>query len=411
MSHRSIHLRSLAAICLLLVVTGCASRSYQSQDVMAAAFLERAEELSDDDIIVRAAVPTARETRKLIGLDLYAQGVQPVWLEVTNNTQQRARVSHWSIDRHYFSPIEVAYMNKGEYDGQGYTDMEAWFHRNGLPRIVPPGETRKGFVFTNYRPGTKGFSLDIFANRAAHNFTFFVPMPGFTPDFQNVDFAAIYDPETQRTLDIPGLRSVLENELSCCAASPDGKADAAPFNLVLVAPPKAIRRSLLRSGWTETAKDDPATAPARSNFYRERPPDGVFYKSRTDGNERIELRLWLSPWTMEYGLVWVGQVVYGTNDASLFAEFFTPYSPAADLDNAVRFILQDFWYNQSVIRAGYVKGVGRVPKDAPRETFNGHEYFTDGTRLVMQLSEEPVAFDETVIIYPETPLPELSDDD
>jgi hypothetical protein len=405
------HLRTLATLCLLLVVTGCASRSYQSQDVVSAPFMERMQELSDGPVTVRAAVPTARETRKLTGLDLYDQGVQPVWLEVTNNSEQGARISHWSIDRHYFSPIEVAYMNKGAYAGQGYADMEAWFHHNGLPRIVPPGETRKGFVYTNYRPGTKGFSLDVFANRAAHNFTFFIPMPGFTPDFENVDFAGIYDPELLRTLDIPGLRAALENELPCCAASPDGEADAAPFNLVLVAPPRAIRRSLLRSGWTETTQDDPATALARANFYRDRPPDGVFYKSRADGNERIELRLWLSPWNLEQGLVWVGQVVYGINDASLFAEFFTPHSPAADLDNAVRFILQDFWYNQSVVRAGYVGGVGRVPKEAPRESYSGHEYFTDGARLVMQLSEEPIAFDETIIIYPDTPMPELSDDD
>jgi hypothetical protein len=167
----------------------------------------------------------------------------------------------------------------------------------------------------------------------------------------------------------------------------------------------------LRSNWIETTRDDPATAPARGNYFMDRPPDGVFYKDRADGNERIELRIWLSPWTMDQGLVWVGQVVYGVNDASLFAEFFTPHSPGADLDSAVRFILQDFWYNQSVIRAGYVGGVGRVPKDYPRVSFSGHEYFTEGTRLVMQLSEEPVAFDETIIIYPDTPLPELGDDE
>ena len=410
MSMPSRFMRNLTVIALALLVTGCASRSYQSQDVMTASFLERMAEMTEGPITVRAAVPTARETRTLTGLDLYKQGVQPVWLEVTNSGQQGARISHWSIDRHYFSPIEVAYMNKREYAGQGYNDMESWFHSNGLARIVPPGETRKGFVYTNLRPGTKGFSLDVFANRAAHNFTFFIPMPGFIPDFQNVDFAGIYNPEAIRKVDIPGLRQVLENELPCCASAPNGEPAAAPFNVVLVAPPRALRRALLRSYWTETTRDDPATALARGNLFMDRPPDGVFYKSRQDGNERIELRLWLSPWTMEQGQVWIGQVVYGVDDISLFAEFFTPYSPAADLDSAVRFILQDFWYNQSVVRAGYVGGVGSVSKDAPRTSYDGHEYFTDGARLVMQLSEEPVAFDETIIIYPDTPVPELGDD-
>ncbi len=390
---------SLATLCLLVIVAGCASRDYRSQETAAAPFMNRIQEETDGAVTVRAAVPTASETQALTGLDLYAQGIQPVWLEVINDGQQNARISHWSIDRHYYSPIEVAYMNKRVYAGQGYTDMEAWFHRNGLPRIVPPGESRSGFVFTNFRQGTKGFNLDVFANRVAHNFTFFIPMPGFTPDFQNVDFAALYEPAQRRNLDVPGLRDLLENELPCCASDDAGEPIGAPFNLILVATPRAVRRSILRGGLVETTRDDPTTALARANHFMGRPPDGVFYQSRPDGNERLEIRLWLSPWTVGDENVWVAQTVYSTNDAQRFFEFLTPESPSADLDSALAFAMQSAWYNQSVVRAGYVKGVGAVSPDQPREALGGHEYFTRGNRLVMQLSEEPVALDESRIIY------------
>ena len=40
-----------------------------------------------------------------------------------------------------------------------------------------------------------------------------------------------------------------------------------------------------------------------------------------------------------------------------------------------------------------------MPVDQPRQALGGHEYFTNGLRLVLQLSEEPVALDETRIIY------------
>jgi len=402
----------LLVVCLLVLLAGCASRSYQSQDVFASPFLERLQERTDGPVTVRTAVPTAEETLALTGLDLYKQGIQPVWLEVTNNSDQGARISHWSIDRHYFSPIEVAYMNKGKYAGEGYDDMEAWFHHNRLPRIVPAGETRKGFVFTNYQHGTKGFSLDVFANREAHSFTFFVPMPGFTPDFAKVDFATLYDPAEIRQLgDIEALRKALENDLPCCGEGPEGERNGAPFNVILVGTPRSVRRSLLRGDWIETTADDPVTAPARANHYRKRPPDGVFHKFRPDGSERIETRLWLSPWRIGNNAIWIGQIVYSTSDADRLIEYLTPQSPSADLDSAVRFILQDAWYNQSIIKAGYVKGVGQVPRDAPRESFSGHEYFTDGLRLVLQLSEEPVNIDEGRIIFSDTPIPKVTDRD
>jgi hypothetical protein len=100
--------RFLSIIVLSLVVIGCATRPFQGADIDASDFLQRSISQDQGSIRVTAAVPDASETEALIGLDLYKQGIQPVWLKVENNGTGWARIATWSVDRDYFSPIEVA---------------------------------------------------------------------------------------------------------------------------------------------------------------------------------------------------------------------------------------------------------------------------------------------------------------
>ena len=178
-------LRVIAVGLIALLLSACATRPYDGTDVSSAGFLQRSITQEIGDLVVTAAVPDAEETALLTGLDLYEQGVQPVWLKVENRSDTRARIATWSIDRHYFSPIEVAYTNRKKFSSQGYLDMERWFKDTGMPRFIPAGETRSGLVFTNLRRGTKGFNLVIFANGTSQDFTFFVPLPGFVADRLN----------------------------------------------------------------------------------------------------------------------------------------------------------------------------------------------------------------------------------
>ena len=91
---------------------------------------------------VAAAVPDAKETLALTGLDLYQQGIQPVWLEVTNLGEQPVRTAVRSVDENYFSPMEVAWKYRKRLSEKGRADMERWFFENQLPRRVPAGETQ-----------------------------------------------------------------------------------------------------------------------------------------------------------------------------------------------------------------------------------------------------------------------------
>ena len=406
-------LRLIAVGLLALVLSACATRPYDT-DVGSAAFLQRSITQEMGDLVVTAAVPDAEETLQLTGLDLYEQGVQPVWLKVENRSPTRARIATWSIDRHYFSPIEVAYTNRKKFSSDGYRDMERWFKDNGMPRFIPAGETRSGLVFTNLRRGTKGFNLVIFANRSSHDFTFFVPLPGFVADFMEVDFANLYTPEEIRELDLPSLKIVLEEELHCCARDPADELDGGPFNVVFLGTGMAVRRAMLRGGWLETSAEAGVVDRARRQRFDGRQPDAIFMQERedSDGNERIQLHLWMSPWRANEEPVWVGQVFYVSPESnfinqfedetvrdSALLSFFVQESVMADIDSAQRFLLQNLWYNGAMKAAGFVDGVGEVPIDKPITGFGGGAYFTDGWRLVAFLSEDPVAFDDVLIRF------------
>jgi hypothetical protein len=413
-----------ALFCLVFVIAGCAVRPYHGADVDTASFLERAETQQQGSLRVTAAVPDAVETEALTGLDLYEQGIQPVWLKVENTGSAIARVATRSIDKDYFSPIEVAYKNRKKFSSRGYEDMQRWFHGNRLERLIPPGESRSGLVFTNLKPGTKGFNLDIFSNRRATSFTFFLPLPGFTADYTRVDFDNLYPENQIQQLDQAGLKTVLEEELPCCATDDTGELNGGPINLVLVGTPAAVRRSLLRGEWLETSADQKMAARAREHLYRGRQPDTVFYLVRADGNERLQVNLWAAPVRVGSDWVWVGQVFYRSHDRPLVeylreqqrlknSEFFSRFvgeNVSADIDSAQRFILQNFWYNHSLLKAGYVAGAGACPLENPCSTFDGVGYFTDGERVVMFLSETPVALDECRIIYDGHLEPTVGDD-
>ena len=407
------HAALLGCTLCILLIAGCGMQPYRGVSLETAPFLARSMVREDGPLRVTAAVPDAGETLALTGLDLYSQGIQPIWLKVENTGDAPARISLWSIDRNYFSPIEVAYMNRKRFSSKGYEAMQRWFYDNALPRVVPAGEARSGLVFTYLTPGTKGFNLDVFSSRVSYNFTFFVPIPGFTPDYMRVDFAALYGADEIRQLDVGSLKPLLEEELPCCAGGPEEGDAGGPLNAVFVGTPLALRRSLLRAGWQETEAESEDSARARQQRFDGRAPDAIFHLERKDGDERLGLLLWRAPWDVDGEPGWVGVVYYTVLDKAFLARLksgsavrdsaflsrFANESVSADTDSASRLMVQRFWYSQSLAKLGLVTGVGEATVDNPHVTFDGTAYFTNGLRHVVFLSETPVALDDTEEIY------------
>lgn len=389
-------IRAPALACLLAVCSGCATQAFAPELIELSPFMQRGISHGDDAIVVTAAVPTATEVESLVGIDLHDDGIQPVWLEIENNGDSGVRVALTSIDEDYFPPLEVSWQYRKRFGTDYRQALDRWFYENGMPRRIAAGETRSGFVYTRLSEGTKSFNIDVFSSLGSSQFTFFVPRPGFDPDYLSVDFHSLYDASDVTTTDIDGLRSLISN-WPCCTTDESGEALGDPFNVVIVGTPQAVRRSLLRGEWLETEIGSPATRMARTHYFQGRYPDGTFHNSRPDGGENKELRLWLAPVLVEGLTVWLGQVSYDMS-GNLFARKFSDRRIDPDLDAARMFLVQNLWYGQSLRAVTMASGVPRAPIAKPNTNFHGAEYFTDGLRAVLFVSEMPVAMDETELI-------------
>jgi len=374
-----------------LLISGCAGRAYVVNDTETPDFLSRALTQKEAGITVQAAVPDADETAELFGLPLYGKKVQPVWLKIHNNSSELLRLTIWSVDPDYFSPLEVAWMFRNGYSAEGKAAIEKTLYNAALVRRIPAGETRSGFVYTHLKPGTKGFNIDLLSSKPdSHSFTFFVPMPGFLPDYMSVNLKDLYAPDEVRTLEADTLRTALKN-LDCCATDESGLQSGTPMNIALVGTGVAVQRALLRSDWQETEQGSKYGELARQQFYKGRIPDGTFIKVRADGTERKELRLWKAPFKIDEKWVWTGQVVNVIADS--IGKARKPLV-AGDMDGPAIFLMQDLWYGQSLEAIGFVRTMDAVPADDPVFTFNDLNYFTKGIRSVLILSEDPVALNE-----------------
>lgn len=370
-----------------LLLAACAgTRVYVPSGASATAFQSRAVEQVNGPLRVRAAVPDAQETLALTGLDLHSQGIQPVWLEVENQGDSTFWLVHKSIDPDYFSPIEVAYMNRKGWTRDSQAAMEKWFWQSGLGRQLAAGETMQGYIYTHVVPGTKGFNIEAIGSGLSWDMTFFIPMPGFQPDYMNVDFQSLYSAGQRVDLDPDELRQQLGRLLPCCSSSANGDANGLPFSLVLAADAQALRRALFRAGWKETTQDDASTAEARTHYYSGRPPDGVFFKARERGGERKELRLWMTPYQVRGLPLIVGQAVQDLDSGPAFQ-----LDP--DLNAARIYAIQSFWYGQSMRLLDQLPFLPASTLDEPSRDFSGSEYFFSGERNLLWLSGSPVPLD------------------
>jgi len=63
------------------------------------------------------------------------------------------------------------------------------------------GETRKGFVYTNYDPGIKYINLTLFSEEKIETFVFYVSLRDTGEEFGKVDFDTIYSMDEYSTYD------------------------------------------------------------------------------------------------------------------------------------------------------------------------------------------------------------------
>ena len=391
---------------LSLAVYGCAS--FNPRPIEEVPFKARAKTQSENNVRVTAAVLSAEETKAVFDLDLYNKGIQPIWIEIENNDEERVWFPPAGIDRNYFSPLEVTYPHHSTFSKETNNRMDKYFHDHGIRGNIKPGTVRSGFVFTNLDLGTKIFNVDVVGeDHQIRTFTFFISVPGLRVSYADVDFDNLYAKDEIVSCETEDdLRKALES-LPCCSTNENGEKQADPLNLVIVGHGRTVHRALIRSGWDETGTPERLVAmteqyrytPVSPFYLYGRPQDAAFRKTRETADERNHLRLWLSPIRYKGERVWVGQISRDIKVRYIPNKF--QIEPI--VDEARVYILQDLWYSQTLAKFGYVKGVGAASMSKPRKTLEDDSYFTDGYRLVVWVSRKPIAFSEVEALHWERP--------
>jgi hypothetical protein len=385
-------------------LAGCASfRPTAVEDVP---FKERAQSQTEGNVTVRAVVLGADETEAVFGAPLYKRGIQPVWLEITNNDDKPVWYLHVGTDPDYFPPLEVAYMHKSGLSGTDREAMDRYYHDHAIGKHVAPGAMRSGFLFTNLELGTKDFNVDLIGeDKQVRTFTFFCNVPGFRMDHEDVDWDNIYPDDEIVDLDEDGLRIALAG-LPCCTTNADGAGNGDPLNVVIVGSDDDVYHAMIRTGWDETGSLDTRAArqsiksgqsgryePARPLYVFGRRQDIALRSSRENVRERNELRLWLTPLTLNGQAVWVGQI-----GRRVGARGSRNYKVDADVDEARTYLMQKTWYAHKLDRLAYVDGVGANTPSEQRRNLDGDGWFTDGLRVVLWVSSVPVAFEDVEFV-------------
>jgi hypothetical protein len=385
---------SVAIICAFLLAS-CGGRAYVYEEMGLADLRARSQSQTEGTVQVAAAVPGREETAAIFGVQLYDKDVQPVWLEVRNNGPEQIRYAPVSTDRFYFSPLEVAWSNRRSFSQKGRAEMNRRFEELAMPRYVDPGEVRSGFVLTHADYGAKGFNVELFGPDDSYSFTFLVRVPGFVPDYANVDFDSIYPANQLPVHTGDDLRQTIK-DLPCCSTDESGAENGDPINVVFIGDGEELVYAMLRGNWIETSAAEAAREKQQYLFGRQQ--DAIFRYHKTLDDSFYELRAWLAPFMAGDERVWVCQVRHFFRSALAFTRF------DPNVDNARNFTLHNHLYAQSLEKFAWLAGSKVSPVESFWTNLLRPGYFSDGYRVVLWSSAEPYSIlDATLLDWDDPP--------
>ncbi len=378
-------------------------------------FKDRAETQSKEGVTVSVVVLTAEEARAAFDVKLYKKKIQPVWLEITNDTDDEMLFMPRSIDPLYFSPLEVAQKTSWRWSKKANTEKKWFLYENQMPFRVPPGETVSGFVFANRSRGVRWVLAEVFSEHKAIHIEFVYEVPGFKADFHKLDYGDLYEAfyPGQEIIDITDEKELKKwvEEQPATVTNAAGTKTGDPLNFVVIGNSEALWPAFLRSGWDPTSALTTGSAlktgifgifggayryaPISSLYVYGRGQDIAFQKVRSNIHYRNHLRLWLAPVTVKGLPVMIGQISRDIGSRiTTKSSTLTTHRIDPNVDDTRATLVQDFIYAQALKSYAQAGGVGFVSRDAPRGNLTGDPWFTDGKRVVMLLTSDPTSVDE-----------------
>ncbi|MDB4442229.1 LssY C-terminal domain-containing protein [bacterium] len=402
---------------LLMVMQACATAKPLPVDPLA--YRNRTESSVNEDVTVTVAVPTISEAQAIYSVELSSKHIQPVWVEVKNDSADTYWFLPLGLDPEYFSPSEAAFAFHTDSD-ETNRQLDEKFQKLQIQNPVPPGSTEAGFVLVNLDEGFKAIDIDLISREAVKSFSFIMSDPEFRADFKLVDFETLYAADDIISIeDEKELRRVFE-ELPCCTNNADGDEYGDPLNLVLIGEINDIVPALVRRNWhaTEIIWSQSILRTIKSFLKGERyryspisplyvfgrPQDIGWQKARGTIHERNHMRFWLSPVRFRGKKVFVGQISRDIGvKLTLKSPTITTHVIDPDVDEARRYFVEDLAYSQALATIGYVKGVGIVNKKAPRMNLVGDPFYTDGFRAVLFFEPRPYTLSDIEMLEWEIP--------
>jgi hypothetical protein len=288
-----------------------------------------------------------------------------------------------------------------------------FFRANALPFFIKGGSSVEGYVYATHMRGGRFVDVRLTGQAEAVRLRFAVLLPTEGFDYEKSALRQRYAQVNGfQDLTVPQLRERLR-ELPCCTTSADGSGDGDPLNFVLVGSGEEAVGALAASGWRFTeaitadsirrmvgaaiAEKSFLTAPVSSLYLFGRKQDIALQRGRSTISQRNHMRLWLAPFRCEGEPVWVGQVSRDIGvKATTRSPTLTTHVIDPNVDESREYLLHSLLHLEAVSRFAFVRGVGEAGRDSPRVNLTGDPYFTDGMRMVVWLSPEPVPSEQAV---------------
>jgi hypothetical protein len=402
-------MRTVILTLVSLAFVGCAQFQHKMPEALP--FMERTQTKTDGSVRVTVAVPSAEESEQIFGFPLANKNIQPVWLEIENNSDTDFFLFHVAMDPDLYSSGGVAWKFQSSlYSKKSQRNIYNLFRDNEIEWYFKPGTTTTGFVYTNLKMGTKAVLVRLFAEKNVKELAFFIEVPGLKADHHQLDPYSLYAEKDMIDLDDDGLRQALE-DLPCCMTNKDGSGQSDPLNIIVIGSEEEIWPAFISRGWDESEVIYGASlgrtiassvfgiryrySPMSALYFYGRPQDVGLQKARQTVDERNHLRLWLSPMRYQGMPVYVGQISRDIGvKLTTKSPTLTTHEIDPDVDEARDYLIQDLLESQKVAKLGFVDGVGKADPDNPRYNLTDSPYWTDGLRVVFVFTENKTALDE-----------------
>ena len=140
--------RLMMLVMIGLSLSACATWQ-EPREVNESALRERAVIAGENGVQVRAAVLSTAESKRLLGANVNATKILPVWVEVENATKQTLWLLRAGADPDYFSPQEVAWPFRSFLQREKNERLNEHFDKFEFRSPVAPGESHNGIIFVN----------------------------------------------------------------------------------------------------------------------------------------------------------------------------------------------------------------------------------------------------------------------